>query len=346
VGSRASSVPCAEAHFEPRDGDAVGGRSTSTGPMQRHLRSDIALRESAVMSSAGWARADGASVSYSPLILADQVWFAYPGSEWALRDVSLSIGPGEYVALIGANGAGKTTLAKLCNGLLLPGRGRVCIRGLSTDAMSPGDLAAAVGYVFQNPDHQIFAATTQEEIAFGPRNLSLDEAEVTARVDEALDRFRLAGLADKPPALLSYPTRRMVALAAVYAMRPRVLILDEPTGGLDGDGIGDVMQAIADLHASGHSIVLITHDMALVAEHARRVVLLHRGQALLDAGPADCFSGGERLRSAGLQLPQITRLAERVLEPGHRSSVLSVAEFASAYVSDRPGRGTKHGREG
>jgi energy-coupling factor transporter ATP-binding protein EcfA2 len=295
------------------------------------------------VSPAGPTASGSAAEDAVPLVSVEKVWFAYSGATWALQDVSLNVGSGEYLALIGANGAGKTTLAKLCNGLLLPAQGRVRIRARLSDSLSPSDLAATVGYVFQNPDHQIFAASTRDEIAFGPRNLGLTDAEVAERVDEALSRFRLAEVAERPPAVLSLPTRRMVALAAVYAMRPRVLILDEPTGGLDGDGIRDVMRAIAELHAAGHSIVLITHDMALVAEQARRVILLHRGRVLLDASPCDCFSAGDSLRSAGLELPQITRLAERVV--GRRGSlpVLSVADFVSAYVPAGPGRAARNG---
>ncbi|MBC8449301.1 MAG: ATP-binding cassette domain-containing protein [Chloroflexi bacterium] len=266
-----------------------------------------------------------------PLIAAEDVWFAYPNAGWVLRDVSLHIAGGEYVAIVGRNGAGKTTLAKLCNGLLLPTRGRVRVLGQDTASLRPRQLAGAVGYVFQNPDHQIFAATTREEIAFGPHNLGLSEADVRARTDDALARFGLQEVADTPPAMLGFALRRKVALAAVYAMRPRALILDEPTGGLDRDSVGEVMRAVAGLHAEGHSIILITHDMALVAGQAQRVVLLQEGQIVLDATPRETFAQGERLRAAGLVPPQITRLAQRLAPHGLPADLLTVEEFASAY---------------
>lgn len=267
-----------------------------------------------------------------PLIEAEGMWFAYPGADWTLRDVSLRLAGGEYVAIIGRNGAGKTTLAKLCNGLLRPTRGRVCVLGQDTVSLCPCELASAVGYVFQNPDHQIFAATTREEIAFGPRNLGLGEAEVRARIEEALARFGLQEVADAPPALLSFALRRKVALAAVYAMRPRALILDEPTGGLDRDSVHEVMGAVASLHAEGHTIILITHDMALVAGQVRRVILLHEGRIVLDAPPRQTFAQSERLRAAGLTPPQITRLAQRLAPYGLPADLLTVDEFVAAYV--------------
>jgi len=268
----------------------------------------------------------------SPIITAEGVWFAYTDGEWALQDVSLRIEPGEYVAIIGPNGAGKTTLAKQFNGLLLPTRGRVRVLGRETANLGPEKLAHIVGYVFQNPDHQIFAPSTREEIAFGPRNLGLSDTEVRARADEALARFGLSDMADVPPAVLSFGLRRKVALAAVYAMRPQVLILDEPTGGLDRDSVREVMGLVAKLHAEGHTIILITHDMELVAEQAERVILLHGGRVLLDAGTREALTQGERLESVGLMPPQITRLAQGLALYGLPADVLTVREFVAAYV--------------
>ena len=277
-----------------------------------------------------------------PIIAADEVWFAYPEAGWALRDVSLRIRAGEYVAIIGSNGAGKTTLAKQFNGLLLPTRGQVRVLGQETSSLRPRQLASAVGYVFQNPDHQIFAATTWEEIAFGPRNLGLSEPDVCARIDDALARFGLKKMADAPPAVLGFALRRKVALAAVYAMRPQALILDEPTGGLDWDSVSEVRSAVAGLHAEGHTIILITHDIALVAEEAERVIFLQAGQVLLDGSPREAFGRGEPLRAAGLVPPQITRLAQRLAPSGLPADVLTVEEFVRAYA----GVHSTHGQGG
>lgn len=267
-----------------------------------------------------------------PIIAAEGVWFTYLDGDWVLRDVNLRIEAGEYVAIIGPNGAGKTTLAKQFNGLLLPTRGQVRVQGRETASLRPRELARAVGYAFQNPDHQIFAATTREEIAFGPRNLGLSEAEVRARADDALARFGLNDVADAAPALLSFGLRRKVALAAVYAMRPQALILDEPTGGLDRASIREVMNVVANLHAEGHTVILITHDMELVAEQAERVILLHAGQVLLDTTPREAFVQSERLRAAGLTPPQITRLAQRLAPHDFPADLLTVEEFVAAYV--------------
>ena len=266
------------------------------------------------------------------IVSAEAVWFAYSGTDWAVRDAHLSIRAGEYVAIIGPNGAGKTTLAKQLNGLLLPSRGRVLVQGQDTRSLGPHDLAKAVGYVFQNPDHQLFAATTQDEIAFGPSNLGLCSADVDARVADTLSRFDLGHLADTPPAMLSFPLRRQVALASVYAMRPRALILDEPTGGLDRDSTEEVLRAIGELRSDGHCIILITHDMQLVAKQADRVILMKGGSVAADVTPRDAFAGAERLRSARVEPPQIARLAHRLSSACLRSHPLSVEEFVDEYA--------------
>jgi energy-coupling factor transport system ATP-binding protein len=231
------------------------------------------------------------------------------------------------VALVGPNGAGKTTLAKILSGLLLPQRGQARVRGHDTTGLRPRDLASDVGYVFQNPDHQIFAETTQEELEFGLRNLGLDGAEVRTRVEAALSLFHLDGLAGKPPATLSFPLRRQVALASVYAMRPQVLILDEPTGGLGWDSVGNVKEAVADLRAEGHSIILITHDMSLVAELADRVVVMQAGSIGFDGTPREAFGVADRLRVAGLVPPPIHRLSRTLSAHGLSSLPLTVEGF-------------------
>jgi energy-coupling factor transport system ATP-binding protein len=184
-------------------------------------------------------------------IVVRDLWYRYGGEVTALRGVDFEIKDGDYVAVIGQNGSGKTTLVKHFNGLLRPTQGRVLVKHTTrnarhgtlkdTESLTVGQLAQTVGYVFQNPDHQIFCATTREEIAFGPRNLGLSETEVKRRVEEALVRFNLEQYADRPPAVLGYGLRRKIGVAAVYSMQPRIFILDEPTTGLDWWGTMELM---------------------------------------------------------------------------------------------------------
>ena len=257
------------------------------------------------------------------------VWFRYETGVQALAGVALTLGAGEYVALIGANGSGKTTLAKHVNGLLRPQRGRVCVIGHDVGAVSTGELARHVGYVFQNPDHQLFAPSVWEEIAFGPRNLGLSQAEVEARVEAALTAFDLTPLADVPPATLGYGQRRLVTLAAVHAMQPQVLILDEPTVGLDRRLTQRLLDWVAERHAAGTTVVFITHDMRL-APRAARCLVMHRGQILLDASTAEAFAQPQLLEQAGIVPPPIVMLGQRL---GLPDTPLTVEDFCRRWVT-------------
>ncbi len=240
-----------------------------------------------------------------------EVWFAYPEGDDALKSVTLRIQSGEFVALVGPNGSGKTTLAKLMLGLLRPQRGQVKIQGEDIHERAVGEVARSVGYVFQNPDHQIFAATVREEISFGPRNLRLSEAEVEARSDRAMERFGLAPLAERQPAMLSQGVRRKVALASVYAMDPEIWLLDEPTGALDWLSAQETMELLQELNGDGKTIVLITHDMRLVAEHARRCVVLSGGSIAADDETRSVFAQSEHL---GISPPAAWRISAALNE--------------------------------
>ncbi len=268
-----------------------------------------------------------------PQIAIEGVSHTYPDGTAALRNVSLEIHPGEFVALLGPNGSGKTTLAKHLNGLLKPTQGRVLVELRDTRSTRIAELARLVGYAFQNPDHQIFAPTVQEEVAFGPRTQELPLPIVTQRVAEALDRFRLDSCADLPPALLGFGQRRQVALAATIAGQPKILILDEPTGGLDWRSQQEFIEIIASFNALGRTVVLITHDMRLVAEYATRAIVLLDGERLFDGTPRQLFARTEILERAGLELPPVARLARRLAEYGMPSDALTPAEFAAAWQS-------------
>jgi len=278
-------------------------------------------------------------MSRPPCIQVEDLHYLYNGEVLALEGISLTIDDNDLVAVIGQNGSGKTTLVKHFNGLLKPTRGRVLINGADTRHHTVGELARTVGYVFQNPDYQIFCSTTREELSFGPRNLGLSETEIQERTEEALAYFGLEPFADRPPAILGFGLRRKVSIAAVYAMRPRIFVLDEPTTGLDWKATMDLMALIGRLHREGHTIILVTHDMRIVAEHARKSLVLQRGKVLAYGLTRDIFRQAELLRSTQIEPPQITVLARQLAPQGFPDNILTVDEFCRAYerrVRTRP----------
>jgi energy-coupling factor transporter ATP-binding protein EcfA2 len=256
-------------------------------------------------------------------ITCENVWYRYETGVQALAGVDLTIYGGEYVALIGANGSGKTTLAKQMNGLLRPQQGRVLLDGRDIRQQSTGQLARQVGYVFQSPDHQIFAPTVREEIAFGPRNLGLERGEVDRRVEDALETFRLTPMAAAPPATLGYGQRRLVTLASAHAMQPEVLVLDEPTVGLDRALTMRLMEWASELHRLGTTVIFITHDMRLAAV-APRCLVMDRGQVVVDDPTSGIFAHPDELARAGITPPPIVELSRRL---GMRQTPLSVEDF-------------------
>lgn len=250
----------------------------------------------------------------------------------ALNGVDLTVPSGAFLAVIGRNGSGNTTLVKHLNGLLKPTSGRVCVHGLDTRQESVAALARMVGYVFQNPDHQIFCDTVREEIAFGPRNLGLEAAEIDARVQDALAAFDLTAYAGAPPAILGWGLRRKVSVAAVAVMRPRVLVLDEPTAGLDRRSVDGLMAHVTRLNAAGSTVILVTHDMRLVAEYARQVVVMHAGRPLASGEPRQVFGDDDALALAHLAPPQVTQLARRLGAYGIPPDALTLEEFRLGYA--------------
>jgi energy-coupling factor transport system ATP-binding protein len=266
-----------------------------------------------------------------PQLALEQVSFSYPDGTPALGAVSLAVEAGEFVALLGANGSGKTTLAKHLNGLLKPTLGCVRVQGRDTRPLRVAELARHVGYVFQNPDHQIFASTVEEELAFGLRLQKLSSANVMARVNWALAEFDLAPYRTTPPALLGWGQRRQIAVAAVLATRPQALILDEPTGGLDARSRDGLLAAVTDFNRSGGTVILITHNMRLVAEYASRAVVMAGGQVVFDGAPLALFERRDILRRARLAAPAVVRLGQRLAPVGLEGGILSCAGFAAAW---------------
>jgi energy-coupling factor transport system ATP-binding protein len=261
------------------------------------------------------------------------LWFWYHEEDPVLRGVNLSIPCGQFVALVGANGSGKTTLIKHYNGLLRACRGTVRVGGQDAAKRSIGELARQVGYLFQHPEQQIFSPTVREELAFGPRNLGLDKAAVEVRVQTVLRSFELTAVAEQPPAILSYGLRRRVTLASLAAMDPPILVLDEPSVGLDAPGLQETMRWLLDCQARGRTIVLVSHDMALVAEYAERAIVLDNGQVRCDAAPAELFRQTELLGEVSLAPPPVFALSRALLAAGMNGSSLTVSAFCAEYAT-------------
>jgi energy-coupling factor transport system ATP-binding protein len=263
-----------------------------------------------------------------PAIQISDLVFRYaPGAPEVLRGVNLHIQRGEFVALIGQNGAGKTTLAKHFNGLLKPTSGSVQVMGRDTRAAPVADMARGVGYVYQNPDHQIFAQRVRAETAFGPRNLGLSPAEVERRVDEALALVGLQEHADDFAFSLGRGQRQKLAVASVLAMEPQILVVDEPTTGLDQAGARGILDLLSRWNAEGRTIVAITHDMTLVAERIPRTVVVNDGRILADGPTREVLSNATLLQAAYLRPPQVTRIAQRLAYLGVAPDTLTVAEL-------------------
>ncbi|QDA31576.1 ABC transporter ATP-binding protein [Thermococcus indicus] len=261
------------------------------------------------------------------MLRAEDVWHVYENGREALKGVSFEMGE-EIVALVGPNGSGKTTLAKHLNGLLKPTRGRVTVDGMDTREHTVAELSTKVGYVFQNPEHMFFEENVFREVAFGPRNLGLGEEEVEERVRWALRAVNLEGYWERTPYSMSGGEKQRLAIACVLAMRPKYLILDEPTTGLDARSSSSVIDAVRKLRSEGHGILLITHDMDLVLELAERVLLLHDGRKVFD-GPVEEFFSLE-LHDFGLEKPELLRISEGA----GVGFVRSVRELVDALAGD------------
>ena len=248
----------------------------------------------------------------NPIIQINGVSFQYE-EHLVLHDLHCAISSGEFLALLGGNGSGKSTLARLLNGLLVPTQGRILVDGLDTSVTSMNELATRVGLVFQNPDHQIFADTVWDEVAFGAKNLGYAEEDIILRVRESLRAVGLpveqCGRLD--PFSLRKGERQRVAVASILATRPAILIFDEPTTGLDAPETDRMMDMICELHQQGHTIVMITHSMRLVAEYAQRCLLMEGGRIIADGSPRDIFRDSDLVRRASLEIPAVSRFSQR-----------------------------------
>jgi len=277
------------------------------------------------------------SESSGKAISINNLKFTYDGGVQALNCVSLDIRKGEYVAIVGGNGSGKTTLAKNIIGLLKPTSGTVLVQGVATDEQKTAAIARIVGYVFQNPDHQLFCPTVSEEVRFGPRNLGFPEKELEARTQRALEAMDLVEVKERAPFSLTLSQRRRVTIASIIAMDPQVLILDEPTTGLDMRESDSLMERIRRLNVEGRTVVLITHDMKLVAKYARRVVVMSEGKIILDSDPAGVFYDLDALLRSKLVPPPVVRLVYRLSAQNIPRNILSPEELVSKLLEIRGG---------
>ncbi|WP_020575398.1 ABC transporter ATP-binding protein [Actinopolymorpha alba] len=276
----------------------------------------------------------------TPAIEVAGLTHTYSPGVTALADVDLTIDQGEFVALVGGNGAGKTTFAKHLNGLLRPSAGSVRVAGEDIAGRAVGELARLVGYVFQNPDHQIFCSSVAEEVAYGLRQQGAPEDEIDQSVARVLELVGLSTVADRHPFRLGKGQRQRLAVASVLALSPSILVIDEPTTGQDLAGTRSMMGLIDELHRSGHTVVLITHDMSLVARHAKRVCVFVDGRLAADRTPRDLFAQPDLLSRACLEVPPITRLAgtlaDKLTAAGRPDAVdpatLDVASLAASLT--------------
>ena len=241
-----------------------------------------------------------------------------PFESRAVDDVSFTVNDGDFVGLIGHTGSGKSTLIQHLNALLKPASGQVLVDG--EDIHQPGRSLSArlkVGLVFQYPEYQLFEETVRKEVGFGPRNLGLSDAEVDARVSEALRRVGLSeGDWEKSPFELSGGQKRRAAIAGVLAMRPEFLVLDEPAAGLDPAGRSSMRALVNSLHADGTTVIMVSHSMDDVATLCNRILVMNGGRLEMDAAPAEVFRQGERLRAMHLDLPGAARLRDKLNADG------------------------------
>lgn len=250
------------------------------------------------------------------MIHVENIIYRYDQNEPVLKSLSLSVGEGEYIALIGPNGCGKTTLIKHLNALFVPTEGDVFVDGMNTkDAAAVREIRRSVGMVFQNPDNQIIGMSVEEDVAFGPGNLGIPSREIQERVNASLATVGMADHAKRPPHTLSGGEKRLVSIAGVLAMNPRYITLDEPTLSLDPSSRQRVLDIMRKLNREGISIIHITHDMNEIV-HADRVMVMDRGVISLNETPQQVFKRIDYLKTLGLQIPQVTELLLQLRQMG------------------------------
>jgi energy-coupling factor transport system ATP-binding protein len=265
-------------------------------------------------------------------ISVEDLMFRYPNGRVALRGVTLGIETGTTVALMGKNGAGKTTLARHFNGLLRPTSGKVTVRGIDVSRKSASEMAREVGYVFQNPEDQLFGSSVSEEVAFGPKNLGASEEQIKRQVEASLSMVGLLSYAQEHPYNMTYGQRKMLCLASVLAMDTSVVIMDEPNAGQDYQGLSVLGHILDELKRVGKTALIISHDMEFIARHCEDAVLMCDGKIMAHDSAQHVLSDQAKLELSGARPPQITRLAIGLSSGGIRPDIITVEEMVEALV--------------
>ncbi len=271
-----------------------------------------------------------------------------PTESVALDDISFDVDDGEFLGIIGHTGSGKSTLLQHLNGLLKPDEGTIIIGGadITAEGISMVEIRKRIGLVFQYPEYQLFEETVAKDVAFGPRNLGLSDEEIEERVKEAIELVGLDydEIKDRSPFELSGGQKRRVAVAGVIAMRPEVLILDEPTAGLDPKAHRDMLAMIEEVHRrTGNITILVSHNMADIARLSDQILVIDSGHLVVSGTPKEVFSRTEELEKVGLDLPPITILTENLRKRGMdiEKTILSVDEAAEQIAGYLKARGNR-----
>lgn len=272
------------------------------------------------------------------MIEAQNVRFSYPNKVEALKSVSLTINDGEFVAIMGQNGAGKSTFVKHFNGLLKPSQGTVRVDGVETTKTSVATLAKNVGFVFQNPDHQLFSETVEDEISFALKNFGFEQEVIKKRIDWALNLLSLTQYRKTSPFLLSGGERKRVALASVLAWDPQTLILDEPTIGQDHEQKEKLRQFIMQMQTQKKTVVIVTHDVEFVAECNPRVVLMKEGKIVADGVGKEILTDHALLELSSIVLPQIAQLFTKLSPLGFPKDVIDIYEAKEIILKAKESR--------
>ena len=268
-----------------------------------------------------------------PIVVTQNLTHVYEGTTVeAVKDLSVKIGRGEFVGIIGQNGSGKTTLVKHFDGLLRPTKGKVFVNGKDTTTVQTSELAKTVGYCFQNPDHQMVAFKVRDEVQFGLKNIGIPKGEVTKRIVEALNEVGMGHAIDDYVHELSQGERQKIAVASLLVMRPQILIVDEPTTGQDPSTSMRMFELLRDLNEKGSTILIVSHNLDLIARFVKRVIVMKDGQILYDGTPRGAFSRPEMLEATSCNPPEMTRFGQMLSKYGIPDDILTIEEMHDMLV--------------